>query len=59
MESETNEKKNEVTAVDGKPSQETRPASEMRDLKPEKDPMGAGKDAESNPRVSAGKPAEA
>lgn len=57
---ESEKKTNEVTAVEGKPSPETRPTSELRDLRPEKDPMGAsGKAEESNPRVSAGKPAEA
>jgi len=43
MEAKKNDDQNtERGSSEGQQSQETRPASKLRDLKPEKDPMGSG-----------------
>jgi hypothetical protein len=48
MDSQTNEPNDEERSRESQPqSEESRPGSKLRDLPPEKDPMGSGVEAES------------
>lgn len=46
MEAQDENRNSDENSADSEQSQETRPATRLRDLRPEKDPIGAGNSSE-------------